>query len=71
MFIQSGTDCESTLSAIDSSQPSLLQDMRLEIRTPDAGAPGKLEISGGDRRMNFHATLVEVGGQWRILAVAP
>ena len=68
-FMKLGTDCESTLSALANSQPWLLEDMVLDVRAPSAAAPGKVDISGGDNRVTFHATLVQVDGVWRILSV--
>jgi hypothetical protein len=62
-------DCESTVSALYKSHPNLLRDALPKIRTTEAGAPEKLDISRSDSGFKYHATLVKVGDEWRILEV--
>ena len=63
------TDCKSTVSDFYKAHPTLLRDTLPKIQTTETGAPGKLDISRSDSGIKFHARLVQVGGQWRILEV--
>jgi hypothetical protein len=63
------SDCKATLDAFSKSQPSLLQQALPKIRTAATTVSGKLIIFRTDGSFKYHATLVQVGGQWRILEV--
>jgi hypothetical protein len=63
------TDCASTVSDFYRAHPTLLRRALPAIRLVATGAPGKVDISRSGSGIKFHATLVQVGGQWRILEV--
>jgi hypothetical protein len=67
-FARAG-DCESVVDDFYKMHPSLLRDALPKIRTAATSVPGKLVIARSDGSFKYHATLVQVGGEWRILEV--
>ena len=67
--VTTGTDCVSTVEELHRAQPTLLTKTLPKIRTTETGTPGKLDISRSDSGFAYHATLVKVGSEWRILEV--
>jgi hypothetical protein len=67
--VTTGTDCVSTIDTFHREQPDALTQALPKLETTEAGSPDKVDISRSDSGFKYHATLVQVGDEWRILEV--